>query len=82
MFKFSKRYFWFGEEEGFTLQNLSHYLRGEKPEFAHPNAAWASQTGKGLFLFVKHADSKATPAGIINLVSTISCLQSCLVIVF
>ena len=66
-FRFSKKYFWFGEEP-VSVQSLSHYLRGEKAEVAHPTAAWSSQTGKGLLYFVKHADEKATPAGVLNLV--------------
>ncbi|OCL13253.1 hypothetical protein AOQ84DRAFT_118694 [Glonium stellatum] len=65
-FRFSKKYFWFGEEPVST-QSLSQYLRGEKPEVAQPTAAWSSQTGKGLLYFVKHADQKATPAGVLNL---------------
>jgi hypothetical protein len=39
------------------------------PEIASYNAAWSSQTGKGLLYFSKRASEKATPAGIINLVS-------------
>jgi hypothetical protein len=46
---------------------LREYLRGEKPEVAHPVAAWSSQTGKGLLYFVKHADQKEHPAGVLNL---------------
>lgn len=65
-FRFSKKHFWFGDEPVST-QSLSQYLRGEKPEVAHPAAAWSSQTGKGLLYFVKHADQKATPAGVLNL---------------
>jgi hypothetical protein len=45
-------------------------LRGEKAEVANPTAAWSSQTGKGLLYFVKHADTKATPSGVLNLVRT------------
>lgn len=52
------------------MQSLSQYLRGEKAEIANPTAAWSSQTGKGLLYFVKHADEKATPAGVLNLVRT------------
>jgi hypothetical protein len=55
-----------------STQSLSQYLRGEKPEIAHPTAAWSSQTGKGLLFFVKHADQKATPAGVLNLVRPIN----------
>lgn len=65
-FRFSKKYFWFGEEP-VPSANLSTFLRGEKPEVAHPVAAWSSQTGKGLLFFVKHADQKEHPAGVINL---------------
>jgi hypothetical protein len=68
-FRYSKKYFWFSEEP-VSVQSLSHYLRGEKAEVAHPTAAWSSQSGKGLLYFVKHADEKATPAGVLNLVCT------------
>lgn len=65
-FRFNKKFFWFGEEP-VAAENLREYLRGEKPEIAHPTAAWSSQTGKGLIFFVKHADQKEHPAGILNL---------------
>ena len=65
-FRFSKKYFWFGEEP-VQSANLAEYLRGEKPEVAHPVVAWSSQTGKGLLFFVKHADKKEHPAGVLNL---------------
>ncbi|KAF2833029.1 hypothetical protein CC86DRAFT_365021 [Ophiobolus disseminans] len=65
-FRFSKKYFWFGEEP-VPASNLKEYLRGEKPEVANSVAAWSSQTGKGLLYFVKHADQKAHPAGVLNL---------------
>jgi len=68
-FRFSKKYFWFGEEP-VASSNLTEYLRGEKPEVAHPVVAWSSQTGKGLLFFVKHADQKEHPAGVLNLVRT------------
>jgi len=66
-FIFQKKFFWFGSEPVET-KSLSSYLRGEKPEVANHNAAWASHTGKGLLLFSKKASEKASPAGIINLV--------------
>lgn len=66
-FRFAKKYFWFGEEP-VPSSNLREYLRGEKPEIAHPTVAWSSQTGKGLLFFVKHADQKEHPAGVLNLV--------------
>ena len=47
---------------------MSHYLRAEKPEVAHPITAWASQTGKGLLFLTKQADQKAQPHGALNLV--------------
>ncbi|KZM22812.1 uncharacterized protein EKO05_0001495 [Ascochyta rabiei] len=65
-FRFAKKYFWFGEEP-VPASSLGEYLRGEKPEVAHPVAAWSSQTGKGLLYFVKHADKKDSPAGVLNL---------------
>ncbi|KAH7414130.1 Pleckstrin homology domain-containing protein [Phaeosphaeria sp. MPI-PUGE-AT-0046c] len=65
-FRFSKKYFWFGEAP-VASANLREYLRGEKPEVAHSVVAWASQTGKGLLYFVKHADQKEHPAGVLNL---------------
>lgn len=65
-FRFSKKFFWFGDE-AVAASDLHQYLRGEKPEVAHHNAAWSSQTGKGLLYFSKSASHKAQPAGIINL---------------
>jgi hypothetical protein len=68
IFKFSKKYFWFGEEP-VTAASLTQFLRGEKDiEYAHTVAAWSSVTGKGLLFFVKHADQKETPAGVLKLV--------------
>ncbi|CAI6254349.1 unnamed protein product [Periconia digitata] len=67
IFRFSKKYFWFGEEAAVPTSSLSQYLRGEKAEVAHPTAAWSSVTGKGLLFFVKHADQKDSPAGVLNL---------------
>lgn len=68
IFKFSKKYFWFGEEP-VTAASLTQFLRGEKDiEYAHAVAAWSSVTGKGLLFFVKHADQKETPAGVLKLV--------------
>ncbi|KAI9698930.1 MAG: hypothetical protein M1836_003119 [Candelina mexicana] len=64
--RFSKKFFWFGDEPVATT-DLHQYLRGEKPEVGHHNAAWSSQTGKGLLYFSKSADHKAQPTGIINL---------------
>ncbi|KAI9747807.1 MAG: hypothetical protein M1835_001968 [Candelina submexicana] len=64
--RFSKKFFWFGDEP-VAITDLHQYLRGEKPEVGHHNAAWSSQTGKGLLYFSKSADHKAQPTGIINL---------------
>lgn len=66
-FRFSKKYFWFGDEAAVPASSLSAYLRGEKADVAHPTAAWSSITGKGLLYFVKHADEKSTPAGVLKL---------------
>jgi hypothetical protein len=67
---FSKKYFFLGEEP-ISTQNLSRYLRGEKPEVAHSAAAWSSQTGKGLLYFAKRVEDKANPIGVLKLVSSI-----------
>ncbi|KAK4987134.1 hypothetical protein LTR50_004831 [Elasticomyces elasticus] len=72
-FKFSKRYFWFGDDP-ISAQHLSHYLRGEKPEIAQPTAAWATKTGRGLLFLSKFAHEKDTPAHAFNL-SDISGLE-------
>ncbi len=72
--RFSKKYFWLGDE-AVPVKNLHQYLRGEKPEVAHPTAAWSSQTGKGLLFFSKHADDTKSPAGIIHLVRPEAVLQ-------
>ena len=65
--RFSKRFFWF-TDEAFKTDTLDAYLRAEKAEIAHPNAAWAHETGKGLLFFAKRAEDNAAPAGILNLV--------------
>ncbi|KAF2639801.1 hypothetical protein P280DRAFT_490946 [Massarina eburnea CBS 473.64] len=67
IFRTQKKHFWLGEEAAVPSSNLSTYLRGEKAEIAHPTAAWASVTAKGLLLFVKNADQKEHPAGVLNL---------------
>lgn len=54
-------------EEPVSVDNLSTYLRGEKPETGNATAAWSSHTGKGLLYFVKHADDKKHPQGVLNL---------------
>lgn len=66
-FRFSKKFFWLGDE-AVPPQHLASYLRTEKPELAHHNAAYAAQTGKGLLFFAKRIEDKAQPAGILNLV--------------
>ncbi|KFY78329.1 hypothetical protein V499_02502 [Pseudogymnoascus sp. VKM F-103] len=63
---FQKRFFWFGTD-AVEVKSLSNYLRGEKPEAGNHNAAWASQTGKGLLYFSKQAGEKSAPVGLINL---------------
>ncbi|KAJ9228881.1 hypothetical protein DTO169E5_9035 [Paecilomyces variotii] len=64
--RFVKRYFYFSEEP-VEVKSLSQYLQTEKASVAHPLAAWASQSGKGLLFFAKRAEDKATPAGILSL---------------
>ncbi|KAL8654276.1 MAG: hypothetical protein Q9226_003502 [Calogaya cf. arnoldii] len=64
---FSKKFFWFSDEP-VEHKHLTDYLRGEKAtDIARPNAAHASQTGKGLLFFAKRAEDKPQPQGIINL---------------
>jgi hypothetical protein len=48
---------------------LTNFLRSEKADTKHSDAAWARETGKGLLFYSKRVEDKATPAGIINLVS-------------
>jgi len=67
--RFSKRFFWFSDE-AFKTDTLDSYLRAEKAEIAHPNAAWAHVTGKGLLFFAKRAEDTAGPSGILNLVGS------------
>lgn len=67
-FIYTKHYFWFSEEPS-TAESLIIFLRSEKADAKHSSAAWARETGKGLLFFSKRAEDKATPAGVINLVS-------------
>jgi hypothetical protein len=65
-FLFQKKFFWFGSEP-VEAKHLASYLRGEKPDAANHNVAWASHTGKGLLFFSKKASEKSSPAGVLNL---------------
>ena len=65
--RFSKRFFYF-QDDAVEAKQLAVFHQHEKPAVANPIAAWASQTGKGLFFFTKRAEDKATPAGIFGLV--------------
>lgn len=65
--RFAKRYFWFADD-AVDVKELAFYFQHEKLSVAHPTAAWASQTGKGLLFFAKRAEDKAHPTGIVNLV--------------
>ena len=66
-FRFAAKYFWL-TDSALDETALSSYVKTEKPEVGHANAAFASQTGKGLLLFAKREDDKGTPTGILNLV--------------
>ncbi|KAL4920255.1 Pleckstrin homology domain-containing protein [Aspergillus aurantiobrunneus] len=66
--RFAKRFFYFSDDAVESKQ-LAVYRGNEKPAVANPIVAWASQTGKGLLFITKRAEDKATPAGIISLVS-------------
>ncbi|KAI4190795.1 MAG: hypothetical protein L6R41_000569 [Letrouitia leprolyta] len=64
---YSKKFFWF-DDEPVQHKHLTDYLRTEKAsDVARPNAAHATQTGKGLLFFAKRAEDKPQPQGIINL---------------
>lgn len=67
-FRYVKHFFWFSEEP-LTQESVDAYVKSEKAEVAHPNAAWAQETGKGVLFFAKRAEDKNTPSGIILLVS-------------
>jgi hypothetical protein len=67
--RFAKRFFYFSDD-AVEAKQLATYQQNEKPAVAHPTVAWATQTGKGLLFIVKRAEDKATPAGILNLVSS------------
>jgi hypothetical protein len=69
--RFAKRFFYFNDEAVESKQ-LSVFRQNEKAAVANPTAAWATQTGKGLLFFTKRAEDKATPAGIFNLVRSIT----------
>jgi len=64
----SKRFFYL-QEEPIAHDNLAVYLKKEKSDAAHSNAAHATVTGKGLLFFAKAADQKSTPSGILKLSS-------------
>ncbi|KAH0544973.1 hypothetical protein FGG08_000899 [Glutinoglossum americanum] len=64
-FRFSEKFFWFGKE-AIETKDLTSYLRGEKPDIAHPAVAWSTQTGEGLLYFSK-TESKTQPTGVIKL---------------
>ena len=64
---FSKKFFWFGDEAS-TAENLTNFMRTEKADTKHHDAAWARETGKGLLFYTKRAEDKGTPSGVINLV--------------
>lgn len=64
---FSKREFWLSDDAT-TPQHMDIYMRGEKPDVAHPVVAWASQTGKGLLFFNKKGETnRSKPASVIAL---------------
>lgn len=66
-FRYVKHFFWFSEEP-LSQEGVDAYIKTEKTEIAHHNAAWAQETGKGCLFYSKRAEDKATPSGIILLV--------------
>lgn len=68
---FTKKYFWLSDAP-LEHEHLSGYLSNEKSkDVAHPNAAHATQTGKGLLFYAKRAEDKGHPQGMFNLVSVL-----------
>jgi len=65
-FRFSKKFFWFSDD-AVEHKHLYGYINNEKADVAHPTAAWATQSGKGLLFFAKRAEDRSAPIGIINL---------------
>ncbi|KAK5947128.1 hypothetical protein PMZ80_001275 [Knufia obscura] len=65
-FRYVKHFFWFSEEP-LTQGAVDSYVKSEKADVAHHNAAWAQETGKGVMFFAKRAEDKATPSGMILL---------------
>lgn len=66
-FRFVKHFFWFSDEP-LSQEAVDAYVKNEKVELAHHNAAWAQETGKGVLFYAKRAEDKATPSGMILLV--------------
>ena len=66
-FRYVKHYFWFSDEP-LAQEALDSYVKTEKADVAHHNAAWARETGKGALFFAKRAEDKTAPSGIILLV--------------
>ncbi|KAF8474690.1 Pleckstrin homology domain-containing protein [Kalaharituber pfeilii] len=71
----TKKFFYL-QDEPITVENLSNYIKKEKPEVAHPTAAYASQTGKGLLFYTKSETQKANPIGIIKLADVVDVTAS------
>lgn len=58
----SKKEVWLSDEAT-SPSELSSYMRGEKPEIAHPVVAWASQTGLGLLFLNKKGETNRKQPG-------------------
>lgn len=72
---FSKKYFWLSDAP-LEHEQLSGYLSNEKSkDIAHPNAAHATQTGKGLLFYAKRAEDKGHPQGMFNLADATDVLK-------
>ena len=72
---YQKHHFWFGNE-AVKPESLTSYIHSTKSELVHHNASWAQETGKGILFYSKREEDKATPAGMIMLVSDITLLCS------
>lgn len=80
-FRFVKNFFWFSDEP-LSQEGVDAYIKSEKGELAHHNAAWAQETGRGVLFYAKRAEDKATPSGIILVVCFASPLRKNLNLTF
>ena len=66
-FRYAKYFFWFDNDRK-TAEHMVPYIRKERLEIAHPNAAWAQETGKGVLFYAKRAEDRENPDILVLLV--------------